>query len=166
MRIKGFVDEDFVNYRKPAAFIGTSFCDWKCCVEQGLDTSVCQNAALANSKSLEMPAEEIFRRYIQNPITKAVVIGGLEPFLQFDELINLVQTFRESGCMDDIVIYTGYYPQEIRQQLSELSKHKNIIVKFGRFIPNQKPHYDPVLGIKLASDNQFGRRLDESEIEQ
>lgn len=38
-------------------------------------------------------------------------------------------------------------------------KWKNIIVKFGRFIPNQHPHYDEVLGINLASDNQYAEKI-------
>ena len=40
-----------------------------------------------------------------------------------------------------------------------LKKYSNIIIKFGRFIPNQKPHYDPVLGVELASDNQYGEKI-------
>ena len=35
----------------------------------------------------------------------------------------------------------------------------NIIIKFGRYIPNQKPHYDEVLGVNLASDNQYAERI-------
>ena len=32
---------------------------------------------------------------------------------------------------------------------------KNIIIKFGRYVPNQKEHYDEILGINLASSNQY-----------
>ena len=35
----------------------------------------------------------------------------------------------------------------------------NIIVKFGRYFKGDKPHYDEVLGIKLASNNQYGKRI-------
>ena len=38
-----------------------------------------------------------------------------------------------------------------------LELYENIIVKFGRYVPNQLPHYDNVLGIKLASDNQYAK---------
>jgi hypothetical protein len=41
----------------------------------------------------------------------------------------------------------------------QLKSFSNIIIKFGRFIPNQEPHYDEVLGVKLASDNQYARRI-------
>ena len=55
------------------------------------------------------------------------------------------------------IIYTGYYENEIEEQINQIRKYKNITFKFGRFIPNQKEHYDDVLGVYLASDNQYGK---------
>lgn len=159
MKIKGLVDEDFVNYRKPAMFIGVIKCNWKCCIEQKIDISICQNSSLANSNDIDISIDEIFDRYIKNPLTKSVVIGGLEPFLQFDDIYNLVQYFRANQCDDDVIIYTGYYKNEIHDQLKAISKYKNIIVKFGRFMPNQKKHFDDILGVYLASDNQYAERI-------
>lgn len=159
MKIKGLQDEDFVNYKKPSMFIGTSLCDWKCCNEQCLDKSICQNSSLANSKTIDISTDEIFRRYINNPITKAVVIGGLEPILQFSDVLELIKTFRDNDCNDDIVIYTGYYKEEIADKTALLSKYKNIVIKYGRYIPNQEKHYDEVLGVYLASDNQHAERI-------
>jgi hypothetical protein len=43
--------------------------------------------------------------------------------------------------------------------LEEFKQFKNIIIKFGRFVPNQEKHYDEVLGIELASPNQYARRI-------
>ena len=37
-------------------------------------------------------------------------------------------------------------------------QYDNIVVKFGRFRPNQDPHYDNVLGVKLASNNQYAKK--------
>ena len=159
MRIKGLQDEDFVNYKKPSMFIGTSICDWKCCNEQCLDKNICQNSSLANSKTIDVSADEIYRRYINNPITKAVVIGGLEPILQFSDVLELIKIFRDNSCNDDIVIYTGYYKEEIADKIALLSKYKNIIIKFGRFILNQEKHYDEVLGVYLASNNQHAEKI-------
>ena len=159
MRIKGLQDEDFVNYKKPSMFIGTSICDWKCCTEQCLDKSICQNSSLANSKTIDISADKIYRRYINNPITKAVVIGGLEPILPFPEVLDLIYTLRNNGCFDDFVIYTGYYPSEIKHEIEELERCENIIIKFGRFIPNQEKHYDEVLGVYLISDNQYAEKI-------
>lgn len=148
-----------MNYKMPAMFIGTSRCDWKCCNEQGIDKMICQNSPLANAKVIDVSADEIFRRYINNPISKSIVVGGLEPMLQFSEVLEVIVTFRSNNCLDDFVIYTGYYPNEIRQEIEELKKWKNIIVKFGRFLPGQKRHYDDVLGVNLISDNQYAERI-------
>ena len=62
-------------------------------------------------------------------------------------------------CLDDIVIYTGYNKEELIDRIEWLSGFSNIIVKFGRYIPNQEKHFDEVLGIYLASDNQYAERL-------
>ena len=77
----------------------------------------------------------------------------------FEDLYNLILCVRNKGCNDDIVIYTGFYKNEIFNKIDQLKQFKNIIVKFGRFIPNQKSHYDPVLGVNLASDNQYAERI-------
>jgi organic radical activating enzyme len=159
MRIKGLKDEDFVNYKKPSMFISTAICDWKCCTEQKLDKSLCQNSELAKAATLDYSMKKIYERYIANPITSAVVIGGLEPFLQLSEVYELIKLFRESGCNDDIVIYTGYYPNEIKKEIARLQDLPNIIIKHGRYIPNSTEHFDNVLGIKLVSDNQYAERI-------
>ena len=159
MKIKGLIDEDFTNYKKPSMFIATCYCNWKCCVEQGLDKSICQNSEIAQQKNIEISADEIFSRYNSNLITNSVVIAGLEPFLQFDDIYELIKYFRDNNCLDDIVIYTGYYDYEISNQINMLKQFPNIIIKYGRFIPNRNPHYDEILGVNLASDNQYAERI-------
>ena len=158
MRVKNIIDEDFTNYKKPSMFIGTSSCDFKCDRECG--KPVCQNSELAKAPTIEIDDEEIIKRYLNNPITEAITIGGLEPFDTFEELYQFIKDFRRKSN-DDIIIYTGYYPEEISEKIRQLSLFLNIIIKFGRFIPNQKPHYDTVLGIELASDNQEAVRMED-----
>lgn len=63
------------------------------------------------------------------------------------------------STQDDIVIYTGYYKEEIEEYIDELKMFPNLIVKFGRYIPNHEKHFDEVLGIYLASDNQYAERI-------
>lgn len=159
MRVKGIVAEDFVNYKVPSMFITSCFCDFKCCVESDLDIGVCQNASLIQADDKEVPDSIIYQHFTDNPISQAVVIGGMEPFLQFDEVSSLIKFFREHGDHSDFVIYTGYYPNEIAQQLDVLKSFDNIVVKFGRFIPNKPHRYDDVLGIELSSDNQYAIRI-------
>ena len=159
MKLKDIVDEDFSNYKIPSMFLATCFCNFKCCNEANIPITVCQNEPTYNQPSIDVSAELIFRRYEGNPITKAIVFGGMEPFLQFNEMFEVIQHFREHGCEDTIVIYTGYYESEISQQIDLLSQFKNIIIKVGRFVPGQKPHRDEILGVDLISDNQYAIKI-------
>lgn len=156
MIVKQIVDEDFVNYKKPSMFIAFPNCDWKC--EKECGERVCQNGTLATSPDIELDERYIVDRYMSNPITSAIVIGGLEPFYDYRDLMNLIWEFRVAGCEDDIVIYTGYTAIECYRDflLHTLARKElgSIIIKFGRYVPNQKPHYDEILGVNLASDNQ------------
>lgn len=157
MRVKAIVVEDFINYKLPSMFIATCFCDYKCCTELGLDIGVCQNAPLAKMEDKDIDDQTIYEQFINNPITKAVVIGGMEPMIQINEVVNLINLFRNQGENCPFIIYTGYYPSEIPEPLERLKQYKNIIVKFGRFVPNEKSRYDEILGVTLASDNQYAK---------
>lgn len=157
MKIKGMTDEDFVNYKVPSMFIATSQCSFKCDRECG--RNVCQNGTLANQPSIEVDRASLCRRYLKNKITKAIVFGGLEPLDQFEDILYIIGYLRCNFCSDDIVIYTGYNKNEIQDKINILKEYSNIVVKYGRFIPDQEPHLDPVLGVNLASDNQYAERL-------
>lgn len=163
MFIKGLIDEDFVNYKRPSMYIAFPKCDFKCDYEAGC--SVCQNSDLARGTVVDIQYHMIVSRYIHNPITKAIVMAGLEPLESYEDLYCLIEEFREV-TNDDIVIYTGYTEDELESTyfnahlvLEELADFPNIIIKFGRFIPNQEKHYDEVLGVELASPNQYARRI-------
>lgn len=159
MRLRGIVFEDFVNYKKPSLFLITTSCDWKCCKESGIPISVCQNSELMKSDVKEYSDESIYKAYSTNNISQAIVIGGLEPMLQFEELISLIKTFRKNGCDDPIIIYTGFNKTEISYQVEQLKLFKNIIIKFGRYVENSNPVYDNVLGVTLVSDNQYAEKI-------
>lgn len=160
MIVKTIVDEDFVNYKVPSMYIGTAYCDGKCCREAGIPLSVCQNDAWRGSATIAMDDDNIIQRYLSNDITKALCFAGLEPFEQFDELLCLVSKLRtEYHCNDTVVIYTGYNSTEIMSEVDTLKKFENIVIKFGRYVPNQSKHFDEVLGVYLASDNQYAERI-------
>lgn len=156
--IKQLQDEDFLNYKKPCMFIGFPHCSFKCEKECGI--KCCQNSELAQVPNIEIGINTIVKRYINNSITSAIVIGGLEPFDTEEDLINLIFELRKE-TNDDIVIYTGYNKEEIqyRESYKKIVNFKNIIIKFGRFIPNQEKHFDQVLGVNLASDNQYAEKV-------
>ena len=156
MILKGLVDEDFVNYKKPSMFLGFPSCTFKC--ERECGEHCCQNSALAQAPCIDMSVNSLIERYINNPITSAVVMGGLEPLDSWDDVQCFIMNFRYwSG--DDIVIYTGYKEEEVREQIEWLEYYGPIVMKFGRFVPGQASHYDDVLGVKLANDGQYARRI-------
>ena len=171
MKVKGIDECDFVNYKKPSMFIAFNSCTWKC------GRADCQNSALALAEDIEINKEEICKKYISNPITEAFVFGGLEPFDQLMDLISLIDCIRNKfKIKDDIVIYTGYTESELsmgyigkdpkvnKQNYHFLiSNYDNIIIKFGRFLPNQGYHFDKVLGVKLASNNQYAMEFNKNE---
>lgn len=155
MIIKGLIVEDFVNYKKPCMVIEMPYCDFKCDKENGCQ--LCQNSSLINEKDIDISIERIIETYyINNPITKAIVFQGLEPLYEIGELIDSIKIIR-TYTNDDIVIYTGYTEDESRIFIDKIKQYPNIIMKFGRFRPNQEPHYDDVLEVKLASNNQYGK---------
>lgn len=156
MKIKGIIDEDTVNYKKICMTIEFQRCSFKCDKECG--QPVCQNGALANSPDISISIDRLVERYVNNPITEAIVYQGLEPLDTWEDVLELTNAFRQQTD-DDIVIYTGYTKCEIRDKVEELKKYKNIVMKYGRYVPNEKTHYDKVLGVDLASDNQFAEKI-------
>lgn len=158
MKLKFIKRDDFVNYKKCSMFLGTTSCDWKCCKESNLPCSICQNYPWSNNPIKEFNNKDIINMYLKDGLEESIVFGGLEPMLQFQELVSFIDKFRKVS-EDDIVIYTGYYPVEIEKEIEILKKYKNIIVKFGRYVPNRKSRYDEILGITLISDNQYAEKI-------
>ena len=154
IKLTNIIDEDFVNYKVPSMALIFPYCTFKC----GMNN--CQNRDIAKEEPIEVSIDYICKKYKNNPITEAIVCQGLEPFDSFDELFELIYTLRLTYCVvDTIVIYTGYDRNEIEDKVEMLSMFINIVIKYGRYIPEQKPHYDKVLGVYLASDNQYAEKL-------
>lgn len=157
MKIKGIIFEDTINYKKISLTIMMPYCSFKCDKEFG--TNICQNGKLANDPNIDIDPKQIIETYyLNNNLVDSIVFQGLEPFDSWDDLLNFVKEFRKVS-FDDIVIYSGYNEDEIVNQINELSQFSNIIVKFGRYLPNQESHFDEVLGVKLASSNQYAKKI-------
>ena len=158
MKIRGILDTDHVNYKKLSMTIIFPYCDFKCDRECG--QQVCQNSPLINEPIIDIDYDKIVDRYMSNPLTEAIVFQGLEPFDSSEDACKLVKAFR-ARTDDDIVIYTGRTLEECDWQIRyfQKSNFKNIIIKFGRYIPGQKPHKDKILNINLASDNQYAVKI-------
>jgi hypothetical protein len=156
MNIVGIIWEDFVNYKKISTTIMMPYCSFKCDKEYG--TQICQNCNLEKETKTDYNDALIINHYLDTDISRAIVFQGLEPFDSWEELSKFIQEFR-SVCDDDIVIYTGYNKDEVSDYIEELKKYKDIIIKFGRYIPNEVRHFDTVLGVYLASSNQYAEKI-------
>ncbi len=138
-------------------YIAFPYCDFKC--EKDCGIKCCQNSELALSKNIEIPIERILELYRQSSaFTKALVCCGMEPMKSFDDLLELITAFRKEFD-DDIVIYTGYNKNEILKEIRILREFPNIIIKFGRFKPNDVHKFDEILGVTLASANQYAEKI-------
>lgn len=160
MIVRTIVDEDFVQYKEPCMYIATAFCNGKCCKEVGIPLSVCLNDAWRGTATIAMVDEGIIERYLSNSITTTICFAGLEPFEQFNQVYDFIEKLRKDySCNNMVLIYTGYTKEEIPEQIDKLKDFDNIIVKFGRFIPDKPSRFDDVLGVQLASDNQYAERI-------
>ena len=73
---------------------------------------------------------------------------------------HFIDLLRNKYKNDDmVVIYSGYNKNEITAFEEVLKQYKNIIVKYGRYVPGERKHKDPVLGVKLASWNQYAEQI-------
>lgn len=159
MKLISINEYDICNYKSPSMFIIFPSCTFKC--DKDCGRAVCQNSALAKEPIINITDRSIINRYLSNPLTHAIVCGGLEPFDSFRELKCFIHNFRLYS-LDPIIIYTGYKEDEI-EDLVALLKEENskgtLIIKFGRFIPDAPHKFDEVLGVELASDNQYAKEI-------
>ena len=162
MKISSFI-ETFVDYKNQGILIGFPTCSGKCWKELGMDTSICQNEVLKN-EVIEISLENLCKKiedYIKSGFAKAVILAGLEPFEDTENVLSIISFIQKVSSDTDIVIYTGFNEDEITKEIGKIkaiAKNK-IIIKFGRFIPNDNSVYDAVLGITLASKNQYAKQI-------
>ena len=153
------IDADFVNY-KEATFIiyaGIS-CTFKCCKD---NPALCHNSPLYNQPKINCSISDLINRYDNQTISHTITFQGLECLDNLKQILWFIYYFRQAHD-DTVIIWTGYTKEEC-EDLIYLFKNKmnfsNIIIKYGRYIPNQEPHYDSILGVNLASDNQYAEKI-------
>lgn len=172
MNLLNVIDEDIVNYKKISMYIAFPYCSLKCNIDANKE--VCQNAPLLREKPLQINGDELIKRYLANDLSKAIVLGGLEPLDSKFDILPFIDALRNKyHCYDDVVIYTGYTEEELEGDVpfsypgceqsivkdiyKQLKTYQNIIVKFGRYKEGDPSHFDEVLGVRLASDNQYAK---------
>ena len=158
IKIKGIVEEDFTQYRRPTMVVLFPTCTFKCDKENKCD--LCQNAKLLQEPDILVDPKAIAERYTRNSITEGFVFSGMEPFDSTEDLYSLLSNIREV-TEDVVIIYTGYTYAELidRGDIKKLREYRNIVLKVGRFVPNRPSRFDNVLGVTLSSDNQFAIQL-------
>lgn len=152
MIVKDIIWGDTVNYRVTSLTIMFPYCTFKC------GEMNCQNYALAQEKNVDVNVPDLVQQYIKDDMCEAVVMQGFEPFDSFNDVYEFISELRKYSD-DPVVIYTGYNISEIQEQINILKEYKNIIVKFGRYKPSEKPHFDSVLGVNLISNNQYAEKI-------
>lgn len=151
MYLKQIIDESFGDYKECSMLLVTPSCKWKC---EG-----CQNKHLDLLPTKNFPNGLIWKRFLKNPLSSAIVIGGLEPF---DDVIDICQFIVVGSSVFSmkapLIIYTGYTPDELDWEKLQgaFSFYQGpIYVKYGRYISGREKVYSDDLGVWLASNNQF-----------
>jgi len=162
MKLKQIIDESFGDYKECSMLLVTPSCSWKC--------KDCHNKHLSYLPTQNFPNEEILKRFANNPLTSAIVIGGLEPLDDMHDVRSFIFALRQSSLRPTVVIYTGYELHEIEDELywsglePEMLEYGNCILKYGRFQPIYNIQQDRTikrldtwnedLGVALSSPNQ------------
>lgn len=158
MKVKGIIYEDFVNYKKTCMNIQFPYCDFKCNKE--CEQEVCHNMHMKDMDIVNIDPVKVAKQYKDNYLTSAIVCQGLEPLDSMDDLVALLKALNTYRIKDDFVIYTGYNEDEVLdkiQVIKDTGYNGTIIMKFGRFIPDSESIEDEVLGVTLASSNQYAK---------
>jgi len=163
MHLKQIIDESFGDFMECAMLLVTPYCNFKC-----VD---CQNKHLLQLETKNFPDEEILERFFKNPLTSAIIFGGLEPLdsiLEVRKFIHLLgcKVYAEELEKPTVVIYTGYELREIDSDLywsglgPEMHQYNKCILKYGRYAPEYDKDgkridiWNEDLGVFLASPNQ------------
>jgi hypothetical protein len=151
------------DYKLNALYIPIGVtCDFKCVKEakaKGLEFMECHNHEFINKEKYEMSTDEVLTKIQGNPFIECIILSGLEPMDCFKSVSDFISEFREKSDME-IVIFTGYYANEVTDKLKTLKRYDNITFKFGRYDPSAKPRYDEVGKVTLISGNQYFSKLE------
>lgn len=150
----------FNDYKKTSMYLPIGYtCTGKCWKDLGLKESICHNWE-NNGLYNEYIISELLDMYKNNPFYESVVISGMECMDNFEDMIVFIEEFRLK-YEHDIVIFTGYNKNEIKNKIGILKNYKNIIIKMGRYVENSIPNDDVLLGTTLASSNQYAIKIED-----
>lgn len=154
----GIQTADCINNKEITFNIASGVsCSFKCCPEH---PEICQNNPLCSQPIVPANIKALVNKYREQELATCITFQGLEPLDTLSELMWFIWYLRHYTD-DPVFIWTGYTEEEI-QSLIELIHRMNfcnIYIKVGRFVPNQPSHIDPILGVALASPNQYCKKI-------
>lgn len=153
MIIKSIIDEVFSDYSKISMLLVMPKCTTRCWEKLNISPTICQNNHLHKEPNINIDNKDIIKRYLDNPLTKAIIFGGLDSWDSLDEIIEFIKEFRQYS-QDDCVLYTGRDYDVIEKELYRFKGLGNVYIKYGHYNPNLKPIIDDLTGVSLISENQ------------
>lgn len=145
------IKETFNDYKKVGMYVAFPQCSLNC--------KNCQNAHLREVEPLEVSLDYLVKIILDNDLIDSVILSGMNPMDSFDDVMSLIREVRNKSNIE-IIIYTGMRESNLTNEIKKLKEFNNVIIKFGEYIPNSKEKFDEVLGINLASDNQYAKRIE------
>jgi len=108
------------------------------------------------------PDGEILKRFLNKPLSKAIVIYKLDPKINTIEVREFIFAARKHfppGERPRIIIYTDSYLEELEKLgwtglYCEILEYGNIILKCGRCEKRDKSYFNPILGVNLPGKFQ------------
>ena len=152
MQLKKIEETKTLYNNELSLYLIASSCKWKC--------KICPNAHYSRFETVDIPNTDILQKFKSDDNLKAIVIGGLEPMDQMNDLRGFIfdaRKFFEPGDRPKIVIYTGYEMDELNKMhysglASELMQYGNAMVIAGRNIWKTKKKFYLSINTYLTSD--------------
>jgi hypothetical protein len=104
-----------------------------------------------------MSVKKLYEDYIKNNyFIECIILSGLEVMDNMKDLLHFLKEIKNYTNLP-VVIFTGYKEEEVADKIKQIKEvtDRKLVFKFGRYQPYQKPRYDEVGGITLASGNQY-----------
>ena len=132
-------------------------CSFKCCPEH---PEICQNNPLCQQRVKHVFISKLVNQYVRQKLASSITIQGLEPLDNLIELLWFLWYLRKQTS-DAVFVWTGYTEEEAEWFIKVIKDLNldNIFIKFGRFVLNGEPRFDDVLGVVLASSNQYCKKI-------
>lgn len=105
-----------------------------------------------NLPIIEEDIKIIIDKIKENPFTQGIVLGGFEWTEQYDELLAIIEEAKTSEL--EVILYTHYTIEDIKEYYSELLSYKGIYIKCGEYDNTRLSVTHSSYGVPLASTNQ------------